>query len=123
VVGGDLGEDGEVALALGADAGGDGDAAVGLDLHPRALVGADAGALDIADQAEADPAAGGPEGRLFLVDEGLVADQLQRPLEDGRVVAAVVGQLGEVLEHDLLLHREGVVRDQVAPADLRPVQA
>ena len=56
LVGDDLREDGRVALPLGGEAGRDLDLAGGLDVHVRALVGADAGALDVAGQADADPA-------------------------------------------------------------------
>ena len=57
LVGDQLREDGRVALALGGQAGRDLDLAGGLDVHVRALVGADAGALDVAGEPDADPAA------------------------------------------------------------------
>ena len=84
LVGRDLGEAGEVPLALGADAGGDADLAARLHLHLRALVGPDAGALDIAGDADADVAALRLQARLLVREEILVADQLQRPLQDRR---------------------------------------
>ena len=92
LVGGDLGEHGEMALALGADAGRDADLAVGLDLDLGAFIGTDAGALDIAGDADADMAALRAQPRLLLLEEVLVADHLQRLVEDRLVIAAVVGE-------------------------------
>ena len=74
LVGGDLGEHREMALALGADAGRDADLAVGLHLDLGALVGTDAGALDIAGDADADAAALARAARLLFPDELIVAD-------------------------------------------------
>ena len=78
-----------VALALGGQAGRDLDLAGGLDVHVRALVGPDAGALDVAGQADADlPAL---RGHLGLERRELVpADQRLDLLQRRRVVAGVV---------------------------------
>src|SRR5690606_16201604 len=59
LVGHDLSEDRLVALALRGQTGGHDDGAVGLDPDEPALVWPDAGALDIAGHADADPAPGG----------------------------------------------------------------
>ena len=56
LVGDDLREDGLVTLALRGQPGRDLDLARGLDVHVGALVGTDPGALDVAGQADADPA-------------------------------------------------------------------
>src|SRR4029077_15295530 len=52
----DLGKAREMPLPLGADARGDADFAVGLHLHLGAFVSPDAGAFDIAGDADADAA-------------------------------------------------------------------
>ena len=57
LVGDDLRKAREMPLPLGADAGRDADLAVGLHLDLGAFVGPDAGALDIAGDADADMAA------------------------------------------------------------------
>ncbi len=74
MLGHDLGETGEVALPLGADAGGYADLAGGLDLHPGALIGTDAGAFDVYDHADADLPALSPQLRLDLRHEVVVVD-------------------------------------------------
>ena len=79
LVGGDLRERREVALALGGEPGRDLHLAGGLDHDVRALVRADAGALDVAGQADADLAAGGP-GRRRLGQRVVPADQLHQLL-------------------------------------------
>ena len=66
LVGGDLGKAGEMALSLRADAGRDAHLAVRLHLHLRALVGADAGAFDVAGDADADVPAFGAQPRLLF---------------------------------------------------------
>ncbi len=75
LVGDDLGEDGLVALALGAEPGGDLDLAGRFDEDVAALVGADAGALDVGRQADAEhPALG--RGLLLEAREVVPADEL-----------------------------------------------
>jgi hypothetical protein len=69
LLGGDLREHRVVPLALGADAGDDGDLAAGLHLHAGAFEGADAGALDVADEAGPTAASPGAQPRLLLGDE------------------------------------------------------
>src|SRR5258708_1410592 len=122
MVGGDLGEDGEMPLPLGADAGGDADLAARLHLDLGALIGADPGALDVARNADADAAALRLQARLLLLDETVIADELQRPFQDRGVIAAVVGEPGEVLVDDLVVVGERVRRNEIAAADLRAVE-
>ena len=121
LIGDDLREHGEVPLALRADAGRDAHLAARLDRDARAFVRADAGALDVADDADADVPALGAQPRLLVAHELLVADHLGRLLERRQVVAAVVDERRGVLEHDLVVVRETVGREQVAPADLDAV--
>src|SRR6516165_2304089 len=64
LVGDDLGEAGEMALTLRADAGREQHSAAALDLYSGALIGADAGALDVADHADAHAPARSPQLRL-----------------------------------------------------------
>ena len=82
-----------MALPLRADAGGDADLAIGLHLDLCAFVGPDAGAFDIAGDADADVAAFGAQPRLLLLDEFLVADRFQRLVEHRLVIAAVIFEL------------------------------
>ena len=122
LVGDQLREDGRVALALGGQAGRDLDLAGGLDVHVRALVGADAGALDVAGQADADRRPCG--GHLGLERRELVpADQLLDLLQRRRVVAGVVLQLAAVLEDQPLVVGELVGLDEVDRAHLGAVLA
>ena len=72
VTGDDLREGGEVPLPLGADAGDDADAAARLHLHPGPLVGADAGAFDVTNDADA---AAPSIGVLRTVLEVAIAEQ------------------------------------------------
>ena len=118
LLGGDLGQHGEVPLPLGPDSRGDRDPAVGVHLHPGALVGSDAGAFDVGDHANADMTAFGTQAGLLVVDERLVVDELQRLVENGLVVAAVVHQRREVLIEDLVIVREVLRVEEVPPADL-----
>ena len=57
LIGHDLGEGSEMTLALGPDAAGNADPAAGLHRHLGPLVGTDAGALHVGDQAKTDIAA------------------------------------------------------------------
>ena len=68
---------GEMPLALGAYACGHIHLARGLHLHPRALIGADAGAFDVCDHANAHMPTFCPEFRLFFFDELFIADHIQ----------------------------------------------
>ncbi len=121
LIGDDLGEHREMPLPLRADAGRDADLAVGLHLHFGALIRADAGAFDVTGDADADMAALRAQLRLLLGEEVAVADHLQRLVEDRLVIAAVVGERREVLIDDLVVVRESIGRDEVAPADFGPV--
>jgi len=84
LVGNDLCEDGEVPLPLRADAGRDIDLAVRLHLHLGAFIGPDAGALDIAGDADANMAA---LRRLAL---GLLKNDVSKKvgIKNKRLVAA-----------------------------------
>ena len=68
-IGDDLRKAREMALPLGADAGRDAHLAVGLNLDPGALVGADAGAFHVGRDADAETAALRPRPRLLHLDE------------------------------------------------------
>ena len=122
LVGDQLREDGRVPLALGGQAGRDLDLAGGLDVHVRALVGTDAGALDVAGEPDADPAPLG--GHLLLERRELVpADQRLDLLQRGRVVAGVVLQLAAVLEDQPVVVGELVGLDEVHGAHVGAVLA
>ena len=90
LVGGDLGEHGKMPLPLRADPGRDADFAVVLHLNFGALVGANASALDVTDNADADVASLRAQSRLLLGEEVTVANHLQRLVEDRLVIAAVI---------------------------------
>ena len=121
-VGDDLGERRLVALALRGEAGRDLDLAGGLDVDVGALVGTDAGALDVAREADADLAAlGGHLGAEVL--ELVPADELLELVQRGRVVARVVGQLAAVLEDQAVLVGELVGLDEVGRPHLGAVLA
>ncbi len=87
-VGGDLGEHRMVALALRRGAGRDHHLAVGLDRDLRALVGAEAGVLDVARDAEAEIFAGGARRRAA---GGKIRHARERGVETAMIVAAVIG--------------------------------
>ena len=106
-----------MALALRADPGGDAHVAAGFYGHPGALIRADAGALDIVDDGDADPLAGSLPPRLFHACELFIADQFQRAVEGRCVVAAVVDERREVLENDLVVVGELIRADEVVAAD------
>ena len=110
-----------MALTLRADPGCDAHLAAGLDLDLGALVRPDAGALDVTDDANTDVLALRAQLRLLLAHEPLVVDQFQQAVEDRLVVATVVLKLGEILEDDLVVEGKRVRRDEVSPANLRPV--
>ena len=87
-----------------------------------ALVGADAGALDVAGQADPDPAS--LRGHLGLERRELVpADQLLELDQRRRVVAGVVLELAAVLEDQALVVGELVGLDEVGGADVGAVLA
>src|SRR5262249_11155284 len=118
LVGDDLGEAGEMALALGADAGCEHHPATTLDLDTGALIRTDAGPFDIAPHADAHPPSRGPQLRLVLGDERVIADRVECLVEDWSVIAAVVVQRREILVNDVVVVGKRVGRDEVAPANL-----
>ena len=121
LLGDDLRKRGEVPLPLRADAGRHAHRAARLHRHPRALVGPDAGAFDVGDDADADVSALGAQPRLLVPDEALVADAVSAACRSaGGVVAAVVDERREVLEEDLVVVREGVRRGGSCGAGSRP---
>ncbi|MEI9924032.1 MAG: hypothetical protein WDN50_11395 [Bradyrhizobium sp.] len=73
MIGGDLGKNGKMSLALGADPRCDADLAVRLHLNLGALVGTNTGAFDIASEAEAEMTALQARAALLFL-EGFVAD-------------------------------------------------
>src|SRR5215469_8553021 len=90
LVGDDLGEAGKMALTLGADAGCEHHPAATLDLDTGALVGTDAGACDKEHHTAAHPPTHGQLVELHLGDENLVADRVERLVENWYEIAAVV---------------------------------
>ena len=97
----------------------DRDRAVGVDRDAGALVGADAGALDVGAEAEPDGAALGAGGG----DLGLGSFEVEL-LEQGgeafRIVARVVDGRAAVLERDADVVRE--LLHEVAPAHVERVE-
>ena len=117
----DLGEGGLVALALRGHPDGHEDLAARVDAHLRALVGPDAGALDVAGDAEPDPP-GRPVLRGPAGAELRVAEELERALEAGGEVPGVVGDRDPVLVGDARPVGHLARLHQVAPADLDGVE-
>src|SRR5271169_3294509 len=107
-----------MTLALCADAGRDADFAARLHLDLGALVRPDPGALDIAGDADTDAAALRLEARLLLFAKLVVADEFQRAFQDGRVIAAVIGEPGEILVDDLVVVGKRVRRNEIAASNL-----
>ena len=111
-----------MALALGRQAGRDVDPAARLHVDVPALVGADAGALDVAADAEADPATLGC-GLLPVCREVVPADERLELGQGCREVAGVVLQRPAVLEHQPLVVGHLLGLDEVARAHLGAVEA
>ena len=63
----------------------------------------------------------GPQPRLLPRDESSVADHVARPVEDRRVVAAVVGQRAKSWKMISLSYGNASGGMQVAPSDLDAV--
>ena len=95
--------------------------AVDLDVDRRALVRADAGALDVAGDPEADPAPLGAGGLAPGLEAGVV-DDLEQLVEARLVVAGVVDRRPAVLEGDADVVGELVGPDEVQAPDLGPVE-
>ena len=122
LVGDQLGEHGGVALPLRGEAGGDLDLAGGLDVDVRTFVGTDAGALDVAGEADAHLSS--LRRHLRLVRRELVpADQGLDLLQQRGIVAGVVLQLAAVLEDQAVVERELVGLDEVDRPHLGAVLA
>src|SRR5674476_887150 len=97
LVGDDLGEHRLMPLALAGEAGRDVDATAGLDLDVSALIGTDAGSLDVATDPEPDPATLG-RAPGAIGSEVVPAHPLLQLGQTGREVAGVVHQRSTVLE-------------------------
>ena len=109
-------------LPLGGEPGGDVDPPAGLDVHVPALVGADAGALDVAADAQADAAALAL-GLLAVRREVVPAHQRLELGQGCREVTRVVLQRPPVLEHQAVVVGHLVGLDEVAGAHLGAVEA
>src|SRR5262249_34299494 len=105
------------------DSGRDAHFAVGLHLHLGALVGTDAGAFYVAGDSDPDAAALRPQARLLVVEELIVTDEIERLVENRRVIAAVVFESREILIDDAVVIGESIGRDEVAAANFRAVDA
>ena len=105
-------------LPLRADPGCDADLAVRLHLDLRAFVRPDAGALDIARDADTDVPALRAQFRLLVLDELCIADGIKSHIENRLVVAAIVFERFEILVDDFVLVGEGTRWNQLAPPDL-----
>ncbi len=103
LVGDDLRKAREMPLPLGADPGGDTDLAVGLHLDLGAFVGPDAGAFDVAGDADADVAALRASFGCSSLEEIGIADRFERLVEHRLVIAAVVVERLKILVDDLVL--------------------
>ena len=124
LVGDDLAEHGLVALPLRGQAGVDVDLAGDrVDLDVPALVGAEAGALDVEGEAEAEVLALGP--RLLLLGGEVGRRELVRHHRQRLLVLAAVEADAEAVgeEQALARPRELVVADEVAAAHLEAVEA
>ena len=120
-VGGDLGERRAVPLPLRRQARRHQHLAARFDTDVRALVGTDAGALDVAAESEPEVATGA--ARLGLAATELAGpDHLERHRQTGRVVAAVVAGGAAVLEREPHVPRKLVGLDEVAPPHLRGLE-
>ena len=122
LVGGDLRERREVALPLGGQAGRDLHLAGRLDDDVRALVRPDAGALDVAGEADADLAAVGPR-RLGVCQRP--SSQPTRSLSfcsDAGKSPGVVDQRPAVLERQVVVVGHLVRGDEVAQPHLGAVE-
>src|SRR5271166_869253 len=122
-ISGDLRKTGEMALALRADAGHDAHFAVRLHLHFRAFIGTDAGALDVASDGNAEVASLGAQPRLFILDEALVVDESEHPVQRSFIIAAVIFERREILIDNLVVVRERVRRNEVAASDLDAIDS
>ena len=106
LIGHDLGEAGEMALALGSNACGDGYLPVRVNLNTSSLVRPDAGSLDVGHDPDPDVLAILAALWLGCLDEVRVADHAHRRVHDRLVVPTVIDQRGEVLVDDLVVVRE-----------------
>ena len=120
-VGADLRERRLVALAGAHRAGGDDGVAGQVERHPRALEGADGGALDVAGDADAPPDTARAQRRL-LAPERVVAGRVQRCVQHRAEVAAVVHERVAVAVRHAEVPRQLGGGEVVAPADLGGVE-
>jgi hypothetical protein len=89
-IGGDLGEDGLVPLALRAGTSGDIDCAGGINAHGRALEWSGARAFNIAADAEAEKAPLAPSLCLLEPEGGEATERIDRLAQRSGIVAAVI---------------------------------
>ena len=122
-IGNQLREYSEVSLTLRAHAGRTAHFAARLDGHARAFVWPDARAFHVTTDADANEPSVFARLRLLVAYERVVADDVGCLLQRGQIVAAVVNQRRGILEHDLVIHRETVRRNQVALANLHAIDA
>ena len=122
-VGDDLREDRFHALALRAGAGGDIDLAGRIDAHGGALERADAGALDVAAEAETEIAT--LRARLVLPrpERRDAADAVERLLQGLWIVAAVVDDGLAVAIGNAETIRHLLVRDHVAQPHIGRIES
>ena len=122
-LGDDLSEYGKVALSLRPHPRRQPHAAARLDGDPRALVRPDPRPLDVAHYADPHVTPRRLEPRLLLPHEARIVDGLERLVQRGLVVAAVVGEGRRVLEQNLVVEGELVRPEQVLTTDLGAVDA
>ena len=90
-------------------------------LHLCAFVGSDARSLDICHNSDANMLPFGSQFWLDLLDELVIADSLERVVEQRLVVAAVVYERDKILVDDFIVVGKFIRRDKVTPADLSAV--
>src|SRR5207244_11033981 len=99
------------------------DAAPRLDGDPRALARPYPRTLDVAHYADPHVTPRRLEPRLLLAHEARIVDGLERLVQRGLVVAAVVGEGRRVLEQNLVVEGELVRPEQVLTTHLGAVDA
>src|SRR5262249_5365909 len=122
LVGHDLGEHRLVSLTLAGQPGRHPHPTARLDEHVAALVRSDAGALDIAPDADAHPPAHRPS-LLAIALEVVPADKFLELLEQRRIITGVIDQRTAVLKREPLVIGHLVRLDEVARPHFGAVQA